>query len=293
VNPKRVVVIGDVMLDVSVQPTRNVAPTSDTPSNVSLGRGGSGANVAVALAHYGHEVIYVGVVGNDFAGQLFADELVQSGVTPQLIAGAGPTGVVVSLVAPDGQRAMMTDRGVNDQLTVDHVATVLEEPLDHLHLSGYTLLDDVTRPIGTAALDMARSKGATTSVDVCSVGPLAQVGVPVFLEAAMPISMLFANGEEAMLLTGERDARTAAIELSPSFDEVLVTLGREGALAAKAGTLHHEASHSVDVLDTTGAGDAASGAYLANRLSGASIDDSLVAAMDAAAVVVRGLGSRG
>jgi sugar/nucleoside kinase (ribokinase family) len=141
-------------------------------------------------------VIYVGVVGNDFAGQLFADELVQSGVTPQLIAGAGPTGVVVSLVAPDGQRAMMTDRGVNDQLTVDHVATVLEEPLDHLHLSGYTLLDDVTRPIGTAALDMARSKGATTSVDVCSVGPLAQVGVPVFLEAAMPISMLFANGEE-------------------------------------------------------------------------------------------------
>jgi sugar/nucleoside kinase (ribokinase family) len=293
VNPKRVVVIGDVMLDVIVQPTRNVAPTSDTPSNVSLGRGGSGANVAVALAHYGHEVIYVGVVGNDFAGQLFADELVQSGVTPQLIAGAGPTGVVVSLVAPDGQRAMMTDRGVNDQLTVDHVATVLEEPLDHLHLSGYTLLDDVTRPIGTAALDMARSKGATTSVDVCSVGPLAQVGVPVFLEAAMPISMLFANGEEAMLLTGERDARTAAIELSPSFDEVLVTLGREGALAAKAGTLHHEASHSVDVLDTTGAGDAASGAYLANRLSGASIDDSLVAAMDAAAVVVRGPGSRG
>jgi sugar/nucleoside kinase (ribokinase family) len=293
VNPKRVVVIGDVMLDVIVQPTRNVAPTSDTPSNVSLGRGGSGANVAVALAHYGHEVIYVGVVGNDFAGQLFADDLVQSGVTPQLIAGAGPTGVVVSLVAPDGQRAMMTDRGVNDQLTVDHVATVLEEPLDHLHLSGYTLLDDVTRPIGTAALDMARSKGATTSVDVCSVGPLAQVGVPVFLEAAMPISMLFANGEEAMLLTGERDARTAAIELSPSFDEVLVTLGREGALAAKAGTLHHEASHSVDVLDTTGAGDAASGAYLANRLSGASIDDSLVAAMDAAAVVVRGLGSRG
>jgi sugar/nucleoside kinase (ribokinase family) len=281
------------MLDVSVQPTRNVAPTSDTPSNVSLGRGGSGANVAVALAHYGHEVIYVGVVGNDFAGQLFADDLVQSGVTPQLIAGAGPTGVVVSLVAPDGQRAMMTDRGVNDQLTVDHVATVLEEPLDHLHLSGYTLLDDVTRPIGTAALDMARSKGATTSVDVCSVGPLAQVGVPVFLEAAMPISMLFANGEEAMLLTGERDARTAAIELSPSFDEVLVTVGREGALAAKAGTLHHEASHSVDVLDTTGAGDAASGAYLANRLSGASIDDSLVAAMDAAAVVVRGPGSRG
>lgn len=292
-NLKRIVVIGDVMLDVIVQPTQSVAPTSDTPSNVSLGRGGSGANVAVALAHYGHEVIYVGVVGNDFAGQLFADELVQSGVTPQLTIGAGPTGVVVSLVAPDGQRAMMTDRGVNEQLTVDHVATVLEEPLDHLHVSGYTLLDDVTRPIGSAALEMARSKGATTSVDVCSVGPLARVGAAVFLDAAMPVSMLFANAEEALMLSGEHDAQTAAIELSPSFDEVLVTLGREGALAVSAGAVHRQASRSVDVLDTTGAGDAASGAYLAHRIAGASIDDSLVAAMDAAAVVVRGLGSRG
>jgi sugar/nucleoside kinase (ribokinase family) len=292
-NPKRIVVIGDVMLDVVVQPSHSVAPTSDTPSNVAMGRGGAGANVAVALASYGHEVIYVGVVGNDFAGQLFVDDLVQSGVTPQLIVGAGPTGVVVSLVAPDGQRAMMTDRGVNAQLTLDHVATVLEDPLDHLHLSGYTLLDDATRPIGTAALDMARSKGATTSVDVCSVGPLAHVSVPVFLEAAIPASMLFANAEEALLLTGERDVQAAANELSPSFDEVLITMGRDGALVASAGILHHQSSRSVDVLDTTGAGDAASGAYLAHRVTGASIDDSLSAAMDAAAVVVRGLGSRG
>jgi sugar/nucleoside kinase (ribokinase family) len=293
VNPKRIVVIGDVMLDVIVQPAHSVAPTSDTPSNVAMGRGGAGANVAVALASYGHEVIYVGVVGNDFAGRLFVDDLVQSGVTPQLIVGAGPTGVVVSLVAPDGQRAMMTDRGVNAQLTLDHVATVLEDSLDHLHLSGYTLLDDATRPIATAALEMARSKGATASVDVCSVGPLARVSVPVFLDAAMPVSMLFANAEEALMLTGEHDVHTAATELSASFGEVLVTMGRDGALVVSTGTLHHHASRSVDVLDTTGAGDAASGTYLAHRVGGASIDDSLAAAMDAAAVVVRGLGSRG
>jgi sugar/nucleoside kinase (ribokinase family) len=105
--------------------------------------------------------------------------------------------------------------------------------------------------------------------------------------------MLFANAEEALLLTGERDVQAAANELSPSFDEVLITMGRDGALVASAGILHHQSSRSVDVLDTTGAGDAASGAYLAHRVTGASIDDSLSAAMDAAAVVVRGLGSRG
>lgn len=292
-NAKRVVVIGDVILDVIVQPTAAPAPTSDTPSNVRIGRGGAGANVAVTLASYGHEVTYVGVAGNDFAGQLFVDELERAGVTPQLTVGAGPTGVVVALIGNDGQRAMMTDRGVNGELTLDHVLTVLESPFDHLHLSGYTLLDEATRSIGTTALELARSKDATSSVDACSVGPLALMGVPVFLEAAASASMLFANAEEAQLLAGSEDLDVAATNLGEFFDEVLVTMGRAGAVVAKDAQLWHEASRSEVVLDTTGAGDAASGAYLAFRVSGASIDESLMAAMDAAAVVVRGLGSRG
>lgn len=292
-NAKRVVVIGDVMLDVIVQPTAPPAPTSDTPSNVRLGRGGAGANVAVSIARFGHEVTYVGVAGNDFAGQLFVDELERAGVTSQLTLGAGPTGVVVAVVASDGQRAMMTDRGVNAELTLDHVLTVLESPFDHLHLSGYTLLDEATRAVGTAVLELARSRGLTTSVDACSVGPLALMGTPVFLDAAASASMLFANAEEAQLLAGSDDLDAAATSLGEFFDEVLVTMGRAGAVAVNGARLWREASRSDAVLDTTGAGDAASGAYLANRMSGASIADSLAAAMDAAAVVVRGLGSLG
>jgi ribokinase len=293
VSPKRFIVIGDAMLDVIVQPTAEPAPTSDTPSNVRIGRGGAGANVAVALASAGQDVTYVGVVGNDFAGQLFADELVRAGVTPQLTVGAGTTGVVVALVGSDGQRAMMTDRGVNGQLTWDAVLTPLESPFDHLHVSGYTLLDEATRSIGTAALELARSKGASTSVDVCSVGPLTHVTAPVFLEACAPSSILCANAEEALFLTRCVDTETAASQLGALFEEVLVTQGRDGALVMRAGKLWHEDSLHVDVLDTTGAGDAATGTYLAARLEGDEIDDALMRAMAASAVVVRGLGSLG
>jgi sugar/nucleoside kinase (ribokinase family) len=123
--------------------------------------------------------------------------------------------------------------------------------------------------------------------------PLELMGVPVFLEAASSASMLFANAEEAQLMAGSEDLDTAASSLGEFFDEVLVTMGRSGAVVAKSSQLWHEASRNEAVLDTTGAGDAASGTYLALRVAGASIDDSLVAAMDAAAVVVRGLGSRG
>ena len=54
---KRVVILGDVMLDVVVQPLGHVAPTSDTPANIRVTRGGSGANVAIALSASGHDAV--------------------------------------------------------------------------------------------------------------------------------------------------------------------------------------------------------------------------------------------
>jgi ribokinase len=291
--PKKIIVIGDVMLDVVVQPTQEVAPTSDTPANVRVGRGGSGANVAVALAAVGHDVSYVGVVGNDVAGEQFVADLQRAGVRPLLQTVEGSTGVVVALIASDGQRAMMTDRGVNNQLTLESVLRVLEAPFDHLHLSGYTLLDVATRRTGTTALERATSLGASTSVDVCSVGPLAAVTPTVFREAALASAMLIANEEEALLLAGASDVVEAANTLARDFEEVFITRGREGALVVAGGQSWSESSLSVEVLDTTGAGDAASGAYVSARLDGLTVSESLTQAMMAAAIVVRGLGSRG
>ena len=68
----RVVVVGDAMLDVVVRPSASVAPTSDTPSRVRVGRGGAAANLAVAIASAdpGLEVVYVAAVGDDAAGEL-------------------------------------------------------------------------------------------------------------------------------------------------------------------------------------------------------------------------------
>ncbi|MGC1419120.1 MAG: carbohydrate kinase family protein, partial [Acidimicrobiales bacterium] len=221
-SPKRIVVLGDVMLDVIVRPAGPLAPTSDTPAHVRMGRGGAGANVAVALAEGGHDVTYVGVVGDDVAGGQFVDDLLRVGVTPRLELVEGPTGIVVALIDSEGQRAMMVDRGVNGHLTLDVMLAALDEPFDHLHVSGYTLLDERTRAVATAALQVASANGAGTSVDVCSVAPLAQVTAPVFLDAAAASAMLFANEEEALALTGANDVSGAARVLASRFDEVLI-----------------------------------------------------------------------
>lgn len=287
----KVIVIGDVMLDVVTRALEPVAPTSDAVARVRVGRGGSAANMAVVLAGAGHDVTYVGAVGTDVAGAMIAVEFERAGVRPWLQTLDGETGVVVALVASDGQRAMMTDRGVNSRLGESHVRRALADPFDHLHVSGYTLLDEATRATGSLALSLARDARATTSVDVCSVAPLRRVTPGVFLDAARPSSFLFANEEEALTLSGGHDVASATRILVGHFDEVVVTEGARGAVAATAIDHHHVDARSAEALDTTGAGDAATGAYLAARLRGEDIEVALTGAMAMAAQVVGHLGA--
>jgi sugar/nucleoside kinase (ribokinase family) len=291
VSAVRVVVIGDVMLDVVARPRAPIAPTSDTPAAVRVGRGGSGSNIAVALTRAGADVTYVGAAGRDAAGAVVAAELGVGGVRPRLMSVDGPTGVVVALVAPDGQRAMMTDRGVNPLLSREHVVGALAAAFDHLHVSGYTLLDEHTRAVGAFALALAVERGASTSVDVCSVAPLRALGPAAFLEAAGSAATLFANEEEALALTGADGLEGALEWLAGRFAEVVVTRGPAGARARRGREEVAIEAQSDHVVDTTGAGDAATGAYLGARLSGHSMQESLSAAMAASAIVVHGLGA--
>ena len=287
------VVVGDVMLDVVVKPDIEIAPTSDTPSRVRLTRGGAAANVAEALARAGHHVKYVGACGDDPAAQLFEVTLRRAGVDVSLERVDEATGVVVAVVDVTGQRAMMTDRGANSKLRLEHVLDILEGPFDHLHVSGYTLLDPLTADVGRGALARANELGCSTSVDVCSVAPLIATTPAVFMEVARGASMLFANEEEAVALSGGVDVDDAIDRLSREFIEVIVTRGEHGARARRDGVDYDVTTLSDEVVDTTGAGDAATGAYLAVRLRQGSVDEALEAAMSAASLVVKGLGSRG
>jgi sugar/nucleoside kinase (ribokinase family) len=285
--------LGDVMIDVVVRPSGDWAPTSDTPSKIRILRGGSGANLAIALGASGHEVLYVGAGGSDSACEMFADELRRSGVTPRLQVVDAPTGTVVSLVASDGRRLFLTDRGANSRLDGAFVVEQLHLPFDHLHVSGYLLLDPATRSVGVEALSLARERGSTTSVDVCSAAPLREVTAETFLVAAAHAKQLFANEEEALILSTQNDAESALDVLAGLFGEVVITTGAQGALGALGAERFHVLARSVEVLDTTGAGDAATGAYLGARLRGEAPLAALESAMIASARVLGGLGALG
>jgi len=87
-------------------------------------------------------------------------------------------------------------------------------------------------------------------------------------------SMLFANEEEAVALSGGVDVDDAIDRLSREFIEVIVTRGDTVLELAATGVDYDVTTLSDEVVDTTGAGDAATGAYLAVRLRQGSVDES-------------------
>ncbi len=277
-GPAGVVVVGDVNTDVVVVLSGRPAPGSDRPARIRTRGGGAGANVAVHLARRGVDVLLAGCVGDDAAGAALVADLEAAGVRTALRAVPGSaTGTIVSLVEPGGERSMLADRGANLALRPDDVP--VPSSGGHLHLSGYTLLDDGPRPAGLAALAAARAAGCTVSVDPASTGPLAAAGVERWLADTDGATLLLPNADEARLLTGCGEPADAALALARRHAAVAVSLGPDGALWASGATLVHRPAVPAPVVDTTGAGDAFTAGLLAAWLTDR--DGNPAAALDA------------
>jgi ribokinase len=250
------VVLGDLMVDV-VARVESIAHGADAPAQIDVIGGGSAANVAAWAAALGTPVALVTNVGDDERGRTALDELRTAGVELHAtIDPHRPTGTCVVIVER-GERTMLSDAGAND-------APLAEIPLgDHLHVAGYALVRDGPRASALAAIERARAAGMSVSVDP---SPLFRPGV------IPPVDLLLPNEREADGLEGE----------------MVVKLGPSG---ARWGDVHVPAV-PVEVVDTTGAGDAFAAGLLGARLDGAGRREALEAGCAAAARVVAQVGAR-
>jgi ribokinase len=222
----RIVVLGDVMVDVVARLSGPIAPGSDSPAEISFGGGGSAANVAAWLASLERvRAVLVGRIGRDEPGRAAEAALREGGVDTRLaIDPERPTGTCVVLVAPNGERSMLPDPGANDGLAEDDLPDELLAGGGHLHVVGYALLRRGSRAAALGAIARARAAGMTVSVDPSSAALLSRG----FLGLVEGAGLLLPNSEEAAALTGERDPERAARLLSERVPEVVVTLGGRG-----------------------------------------------------------------
>ena len=265
-----VVVVGDIMIDVVAAATRPLRYGSDTSAHISTHGGGGGANTAAWLAVEGGEVALVGRVGDDTLGRGAIEELRVTGVQPHIVVDPrATTGTCVVVVAPDGERTMLPDAGANANLVPGDLPDALFRGGAHLHLSGYTLLNNGSRMAGLAALDLARLRRMSVSVDPSSSGPLGDVGVDRFLDWIDGVDLLLANEDEACVLGDSGDWQIAGTRLAERYRNVVVKVGREGAAWFTRGAATVTSPPvALTVVDTTGAGDAFAAGLLAAWQSG-------------------------
>ena len=292
-SARRVLVVGDIAVDVVAVLSGPLAPGSDSPARIRHTGGGAGANVATWLARLGVPVTLVGRVGADFAGGEQLSALQDDGVQLAVAVDPGePTGTVVVLVDSAGERSMAPDRGANRTLSAADLPRSLLATASHLHVSGYPLLEPRTTAVVLEAIGAARELGLSVSVDPASTLPLARFGPDRFLTATAGTDLLLPNEPEARLLTGIEEPESAAGALAERYPAVVVTRGAAGCTWAGPGGCGSLPSLATAVVDTTGAGDAFSAGVLQAWLTGAELRDCAAAGSRAAAEAVARTGSR-
>jgi ribokinase len=289
-----VIVVGDLVTDVLVAHAGPIEIGSDTAAAITVGGGGQAANTAAWLAHRGRPVTLVAAVGDDPAGRERVAELTAAGVRCAVRAHPGvATGSVVVLAGPQ-ERTMITDRGASLLLDPDDVVAAIKAAgAGHLHLSGYPLLHEGSRPAGLAALAAASGQGLTTSVDAASAAPLRAVGARAFLAWVRDADLLLCNADEADVLAGAGPAAEQAGRLTAHVANAVVKQGAAGACwAARDGQLWQGTAPRVPVKDPTGAGDAFAAGLLDAWSSGAGPQAALAAGAALGAEAVAQIGAR-
>jgi ribokinase len=249
------------------------------------GDGGKGSNQALAAARLGGRVMFVGKVGEDEAGRIARRALTDEGVDVRHLHAdpVGRTGLGVVLADPAGESMIVVDPGASARLTVAEIEAAAPDIARASHL-----LTQCEQPLvlALAALRVGRRVGATTVLNPSPVPDLAEGDL-------RDLDVLVANEHEARTLAGPAapgipSDLARAVAARYGIRDVVVTLGADGVAAVCGGETHRVPAFGVEVVDTTGAGDAFAAALVLARARGRSWPDALAYGAAAGALAITG-----
>jgi ribokinase len=239
-----------------------------------MDHGGKGSNQAVGCARLGARVSFVARIGSDTFGEMALELYQNEGVDTTCVCqtSGAPTGVGFILVnAVSGDNCIALDPGANELLTTDAV----RESSGALASARVVLTQlEIPAPAADAALAEGRTRGAITILNPAPARPLP----PETLRGA---DILTPNETEAKVLLGHpADAGISPEDLACELiargsNEVVLTLGGEGALIVTREGQTRVSAISVPVVDTTGAGDAFNAGLAVALASGADLESAV------------------
>lgn len=233
------------------------------PQTVS---GGSASNTINALAHLGISTGMLGRIGKDELGQLFKNDMEQSGVETHLLSSDTRSGNCISLISQDSERTMATHLGAAIELTAADINDDLFYGFSHLYTEGYLVQN---YELIETAFRKAHEKGLTCCLDLASYNVVEEYKDTLTTLIRKYVDVVFANEEEATAFTGKEDLE-ALNEIGELADTVIVKLGRRGSLIKIHDTITRVGITKSVCIDTTGAGDLYAAGFLYGMINGLS-----------------------
>ena len=273
----KIINFGSINIDHVYRVPHLVKP-GETLSSLDLvtGLGGKGANQSVAIARAGVSVAHVGRV---FKGDTWAVALLAStGVdTDNIALIEGASGHAIIQVDDQGENAIVLHGGANQSFSIADI----ESALNHNQQARYLLMQNETNLLAET-FELAQAKGIKI---VLNPAPMTDNIKDLPLAK---LDTLIVNRGEAETLCGAADIDQMTQQMAALAPQtrVVVTLGGDGAMLLANGEVTHMNSPSVDVVDTTGAGDTFVGYFLAGVAEGMNDHDALQRACLAGSIAV-------
>ena len=287
----RVLVVGDVMLDIWVRgEVSRISPEGPFPilENVTeTGSLGGAGNVVANLCALGCSPEFVAVTGRDDAGEAIRDLLVQLPVKFQLIAPGNVATTIKTRFVVGSHQLLRVDRESEPPANDDTMSRVMDAAKNWLQPNGVVVISDYGKgAIGDGCsylIENEKTHGIKTIVDPKGSDFRRYAGAylvtPNLEELA--VATKYPVGTDDEIVACARTLQRHGIE------NVLVTRGADGmTLVTEGGAVEHLFAHPVEVFDVTGAGDTVVAVVAAALATGTSLHDAARLANLAAGIVV-------
>jgi sugar/nucleoside kinase (ribokinase family) len=286
-----ILTMGAHILDVLVRPVTGIPPGQETAlvEQMRMTAAGTAAGTALTFAKLGASVRTAGAIGTDPAGDTLLSLLERAGIDTSLVVRKPevPTSMSVLPIRPNGERPSLHLLGANLAYTLDDVDWDAVAAADHLHLGGTEMLGP---DFAARILKHAKENGASTSVDLIAPGGMGTFDL--IAPALAHTDYLLPNEDQVLGFTGAADLADGCRRLLDAGAGALaVTCGADGAMVVSREETQQVPAFAVDVVDTTGCGDAFSAGFVFGIHNGRSPRDAAVLGTAVAALVAGGLGS--
>ena len=270
-NSARICVVGSANMDLIWQgPRLPAAGETVTGGEFISALGGKGANQASAAAQLGAQISFVGCVGNDAYGDEIKQDFSARGVdaTFMRVVDATATGTALINIDSNGENTIAVAPGANRHVTREHIEEAIAALQPEILVVGF----EIGIEAASHALAIGRERSLRT---ICNPSPI-DLADSSWIGASTTI----------VLNEAECEAYGGALSLlERGAGDLVVTLGANGARRYKKNGSHEEfKAFSIEVLDTTGAGDAFCAAL--------AVSDDPIFASAAGALATRGIGAR-